>query len=225
MAPSPSLLIIAHRGASALRPEHTLAAYEKAIDDGADFIEPDLVMTRDGVLITRHENAIGGTTDVATRPEFADRRATRAIDGETTTDWFSDDFSLAEIRTLRARERLPMMRGTAFDGHFEVPTFEQVIALVERKSREYKRSIGLIPEIKHSSYHHTRGLDPEQTLVDALQRHAYTRQASIGIQSFEVGNLQRLRSLLGDRANVFLVQLIGAPDQRPVDRINAADTY
>lgn len=218
-------LIIAHRGASALRPEHTLAAYEKAIDDGADFIEPDLVMTRDGMLIARHENAIGGTTDVATKPEFASRRTERTIDGETSSDWFTEDFTLAEIATLRARERLPEMRGTAFDGRFDVPTFEQIITLAERKSREKKRTIGLIPEIKHSSHHHMRGLDPEQALVDALQRHAYTRNVPVGVQSFEVGNLQRLRSLLGDRPNVFLVQLIGAPEQRPADRAGHSQTY
>ncbi len=223
LAQSATPLIIAHRGASALRPEHTLAAYEKAIDDGADFIEPDLVMTRDGILIARHENAIGGTTDVATKPEFASRQTERVIDGETSTDWFTEDFTLAEIATLRARERLPAMRGTAFDGQFGVPTFEQIIALAERKSREKKRTIGLIPEIKHSSHHHGRGLDPEQALVDVLQRHAYTGKAPIGIQSFEVGNLQRLRSLLGDRPNVFLVQLIGAPAQWPADRSAAAD--
>ena len=211
-------LVIGHRGASALRPEHTLAAYEKAIDDGADFIEPDLVMTRDGVLVARHENAIGDTTDVATHPEFAARRTTRTIDGETRTDWFVEDFSLAELATLRARERLPALRSTAFDGRYGVPTFDEIVALAERRSTGRARPIGLIPEIKHSSHQHARGLDPEQALLDAIERHAYLRHAPLGVQSFEVSNLRRLHALLETRHNVFLVQLVGAPQEVPADR-------
>ena len=215
--------VIAHRGASALRPEHTLAAYAKGIADGADFVEPDLVMTRDGVLIARHENAIGGTTDVAARAAYADRRTTREIDGESVTDWFSEDFTLAEIRGLRARERLPHLRGTAHDGMHGVPTLAEIIALVERASSVRGRLIGLIPEIKHSSHFHARGLDPEQALLDTLGEHAFARRTPFGIQSFEVANLRRLHAMLRAHANVFLVQLIGQPHDAPFDRVLARD--
>jgi glycerophosphoryl diester phosphodiesterase len=216
-------LVIAHRGASALLPEHTLAAYQKAIEDGADFIEPDLVMTRDGVLVARHDNVLGSTTDVAAHAAFASRRTTRTIDGETATDWFVEDFSLAEIRLLHARERLPEMRGTAHDGVHGVPTFAEIVALVERETQARGRTIGLIPEIKHSSHHHARGLDPERALVAAIGEHAVLRRVPLGIQSFEVGNLRRLHDLLGDHANVFLVQLVGAPDDAPADRVLAVE--
>ena len=208
--------VIAHRGASALRPEHTLEAYAKAIADGADFIEPDLVMTRDGVLIARHENSIGGTTDVAAHDDFAARRTTRDIDGEPATDWFSEDFTLAEIKRLRARERLPHMRGTAHDGIHAVPTLAEIIALVERANRTGARTVGLIPEIKHSTHLHARGLDPEQALATAIRENAFAQRVPFGIQSFEVANLHRLRTLLHGYANVFLVQLIGEPRHMPV---------
>src|SRR5580658_990299 len=135
--PASKILVIAHRGASGERPEHTLASYELAIEEGADYIEPDLVMTRDGVLIARHENEIGGTTDVAAHPGFASRRRTQTIDGETMTGWFTEDFTLAEIRTLRARERLPELRprNCAFDGQFMVPTFDEIMQLAVDASR------------------------------------------------------------------------------------------
>ncbi len=218
-------LVIGHRGASALRPEHTLAAYAKAIEDGADFIEPDLVLTRDGVPIARHENEIGGTTDVADRAEFADRRTTRDIDGEPVTGWFTEDFSLAELRTLHARERLPQLRSTAHDGRYGVPTFAEVIELAARLSRQKGRTIGVIPELKHPSHFRALGFDPEQAALKVIRRHAYTRRAPVGIQSFEIDSLKRLRGLLGTQGdNVFLVQLVGAPDQRPWDRVLAGDT-
>ena len=145
------MLIIAHRGASGDRPEHTLAAYELAIDQGADYIEPDLVPTADGVLVARHENEISGTTDVADHPEFAGRRTTKLIDGEEVTGWFTEDFTLAELRTLRARERLPEIRpqNTAYDGLYQVPTLAEIITLVRAKEAETGRTIGLYPEIKH----------------------------------------------------------------------------
>ncbi|HNR91183.1 MAG TPA: glycerophosphodiester phosphodiesterase family protein [Dokdonella sp.] len=216
-------LVIAHRGASALRPEHTLVAYDKAIDDGADFIEPDLVMTRDGVLVARHDNALGDTTDVAAHPGFAARRTTRTIDGEILTDWFVEDFSMAELATLRARERLPRLRSTAFDGQYAIPTFDSIVALVERRSLGRSRPLGLIPEIKHSSHHHACGLDPEQALLDAIARHAFLRCAPLGVQSFEVGNLQRLAARIAAWPNVFLVQLVGAPADVPADRRLAGD--
>ena len=147
-------LIIAHRGASGLRPEHTLAAYELAIDQGADFIEPDLVPTKDDILVARHENEIGGTTDVAAHPEFADRRVTKSIDGQAVTGWFTEDFTLAELKTLRARERLPQLRpaNTAYDGRFTIPTLTEIVALAQRRSAKTGRTIGIYPETKHPTY-------------------------------------------------------------------------
>src|SRR5688572_30170036 len=144
-------IVIAHRGASGERPEHTLAAYELAIEQGADFIEPDLVVTSDGVLVARHENEISGTTDVADRPEFAGRQTTKTIDGREVTGWFAEDFTLAELRTLRARERVPHLRpaNTRYDGLYVVPTLAEVIALVRAIEADSGRRIGLYPELKH----------------------------------------------------------------------------
>jgi glycerophosphoryl diester phosphodiesterase len=204
-------LVIAHRGASALLPEHTLAAYARAIADGADVVEPDLVCTRDGVLVARHEDEIGGTTDVARHPEFADRHATRTIDGKAVTGWFASDFTVAEIKTLRARERLPHLRSTAHDGQFEVPTWDEIVALVAACGRR----VGLMPEVKHPSYFRARGLALEERLLERLDAHPYTRDAPVVIQSFETGNLRRLRPPLASRANVRLMQLVGAPHRAP----------
>jgi glycerophosphoryl diester phosphodiesterase len=176
-------IVIAHRGASALRPEHTLASYELAIELGADYIEPDVVATRDGVLVARHENEISGTTDVAARPEFAARRAVKEIDGRERAGWFTEDFTLAELRTLRARERLPELRGTAFDGRFEIPTLEEVIALAARAG------VGVYPETKHPSYFAAIGLALEPPLLAALDGFG----GPVFIQSFEAGNLRALR--------------------------------
>ena len=211
--------VIAHRGASALLPEHTLEAYAKAIADGADFIEPDLVMTRDGVLVARHENEIGATTDVADHPEFAHLRTRRNIDGLPVEGWFVEDFSIDELLTLRARERLPELRGTQHDGRYRVPMFDEVVQLVADAASREGRSVGMVPEIKHSSHFHARRLDPEQALLSALRAHEYTQRVPVGVQSFEVANLRRLRGMLdaaGTR-NVFLVQLLGAPDTSPYD--------
>ncbi|GAA3685557.1 MULTISPECIES: glycerophosphodiester phosphodiesterase [Acetobacter] len=192
LAPRP--LVFAHRGASALRPEHTLASYAKAIADGADYIEPDLVMTKDGVMVCRHESNIAETTDVALRPEFADRRRTTIIDGKTTTGWFTTDFTLAELKTLRAKERLGRLRvhNTRYDGHFAIPTFEEMIDFVAAESAACGRVLGLIPEIKHSTYFHTLGFDPEALFLRILVANEYTRTAPLEIQSFETGNLQRI---------------------------------
>lgn len=216
--------VIAHRGASALRPEHTLAAYAKAIDDGADFIEPDLVMSADGVLIARHENEIGSTTDVASRPEFASRRRTARIDGVDVTGWFCEDFTLDELRTLRARERLPALRSNAFDGHFGIPTLTDIITLAADAAAATGRRVGLIPEIKHPTYFQTLGLGMETALLDILQAHPYTRSAPVEIQSFEVGNLRRLRHGLNTRGigNVTLLQLLGDADACPFDHAGDA---
>jgi glycerophosphoryl diester phosphodiesterase len=209
--------VIAHRGASALRPEHTLAAYAQAIADGADFIEPDLVSTRDGVLVARHDNELGLTTDVAAHPEFAARRAARVVDGHPLEGWFVEDFTLAELRTLRARERLPQVRSTAFDGQFGLATFDEIVALVAAEAGAQGRLVGLIPEIKHPSYFRARGLPVEERLLAALRAHAYTRTAPVVIQSFELGNLRWLRERLGDLPNVRLLQLLGAPAAAPAD--------
>ncbi|MDO1529223.1 glycerophosphodiester phosphodiesterase [Fulvimonas sp. R45] len=215
---APRVQVIAHRGASALRPEHTLAAYAQAIADGADCIEPDLVMTRDGVPVARHENAIGDTTDVAAHPEFAARRCRRSIDGEPREDWFTEDFTLAELKTLRARERLPALRGTRFDGQFEVPTLDEIIALAAAASARLGRRIGLVPEIKHGTHFRRIGLSLEPVLLDALAAHPYTRVAPVEIQSFEVGNLRWLRERLGRRhSNIRLLQLLDEPAMQPYD--------
>lgn len=213
--------LIAHRGASALRPEHTLAAYALAIEHGADAIEPDLVMTRDGVLVARHENALSDSTDVAARPEFASRRARKQVDGVWVEDWFTEDFTLAELKTLRAVERLPALRSTAWDGQFEVPTFDEVIALVAAESATRGRDIGLVPEIKHPTYFAGLGLAMEQPLLDALAAHDYTRGAPVVIQSFETANLRALRAKLPREGNVRLLQLIGAPEAAPFDTVHA----
>ena len=210
------MLIIAHRGASGERPEHTLAAYERAIDQGADFIEPDLVPTRDGVLVARHENEISGTTDVATRPEFADRRTTRMIDGQEITGWFTEDFTLAELRSLRARERLPHVRpaNVRFDGLYQVPTLAEVIALARAKEAEIGRRIGLYPEIKHPAYFAAIGHDLATMLVSQLHQAGYRNADDpVFIQSFEVTPLQRLATLTELR----LVQLIEVPESSPAD--------
>lgn len=217
MAERPAPIIIAHRGASGERPEHTLEAYRLAIAQGADFIEPDLVLTRDGVLVARHENEIGGTTNVADHPEFADRRTTRVIDGETFTGWFTEDFTLAELRTLRARERLPQLRpqNTAYDGQYLIPTFDEILALARDESARTGRTIGVYPETKHPSYFAGLGLPHEAPLLAALARFGHTSAAApVFIQSFEVGNL----IALNQRTDVRLVQLIsdsGAPADRP----------
>jgi len=222
---APRVEVIAHRGASALRPEHTLAAYAQAMLDGADWIEPDLVMTRDGVLVARHENAIGGTTDVASHPEFAERRARKSMDGEMTDDWFVEDFTLSELKTLRARERLPTLRGTRFDGQFAIPTLDEIIALVASESAARCRRIGLIPEIKHGTYFRGIGLPMEDALLAALAAHPYTRTAPVEIQSFETGNLRYLRERLGSTpANVRLLQLLDAADMQPFDVVVAGGT-
>jgi glycerophosphoryl diester phosphodiesterase len=200
-------IVIGHRGASGYRPEHTLASYELAIDMGADYVEPDLVMTLDGVLVCRHENEIGGTTNVASHPEFAARQTTKVIDGVNTTGWFTEDFTLAELKTLRAKERIPGIRpqNTQYDGLFEVPTFQEMVNLVRAKEAQTGRTIGIYPEIKHSTFQHALGLDPEQALVTALNANGYTGpDAPVFIQSFEVGNLQRLNTM----TDVPLVQLL-----------------
>ncbi len=214
-------VVIAHRGASGYRPEHTLAAYRLAIRMGADYVEPDLVPTKDGVLVARHENEISGTTDVAGRPEFADRRTTKVIDGRQVTGWFTEDFTLAELKNLRAVERLPEVRpdNTRYDGMFEVPTFDEVLELVREESRNEGRRIGVYPETKHPTYFDSLGLSLEEPLVEALRRHRMDRARSkVVIQSFETANLRELSAMVA----VPLVQLINR-DGRPFDFVASGD--
>jgi glycerophosphoryl diester phosphodiesterase len=198
-------IVIAHRGASGHRPEHTLEAYRLAVEMGADYIEPDLVATKDGVLIARHENEIGGTTDVADR--FPDRRRQKTIDGQSLAGWFTEDFTLAEIKTLRARERLPF-RSHDYDGRFQIPTFAEVIALAQQLGAARKRPVGVYPETKHPSYFRSIGLPLEEPLLAALEKHGWnTREAPVFIQSFEQANLRELRK----KTRVRLVQLAATP--------------
>ena len=196
-------LVIAHRGASAYRPEHTIAGYRLAIEMGADYIEPDLVSTKDGKLVARHENEIGGTTNVADHPEFLDRRRTKVIDGTSLTGWFTEDFTLAELKTLRAKERIPQLRpaNTAFDGLYEIPTLQEVIDLAEREG------VGIYPETKHPSYFDSIGLSLEEPLVATLKANGLDkRNSKVFVQSFEVSNLEELNRTI----DVRLVQLSSA---------------
>lgn len=206
--PPPGLpVIIAHRGASAERPEHTLAAYRKAIEEGADFIEPDLVATKDHVLVARHENEISGTTDVAARAEFAGRKRVQTIDGERFEGWFTEDFTLAELKTLRAKERLPQLRpqNMAFDGQEAVPTLDEIIALAKEASARTGRVIGIYPETKHPTHFRKLGLPLEPVLLAALAAAGWTKASDpVFIQSFEVDNLKALRG----QTEVRLVQLM-----------------
>jgi glycerophosphoryl diester phosphodiesterase len=220
----PQPIVIAHRGASGYAPEHTLASYFIAIQQGADYIEPDLVMTRDGVLVARHENEISGTTDVADRSQFAARRTTKVVDGASVTGWFTEDFLLEELKTLRARERIPELRpgNTRLDGRLEIPTLEEILALA-RGVEEMRRvragqlglapppPVGVYPETKHPSYFAGLGLAMEERLVAALERYGYRgADGRAFLQSFETGNLRALRRM----TRLPLVQLIeasGAP--------------
>ncbi|GAB3507744.1 glycerophosphodiester phosphodiesterase [Phytohabitans suffuscus] len=213
--------VIGHRGASGYRPEHTLEAYRLAIAAGADYIEPDLVSTKDGVLVARHENEISGTTDVSTKPEFAGRRATKTIDGVAVTGWFTEDFTLAELKTLRAKERLPQVRptNTAFDGTLEIPTFQEVIDLAKAESRRHGRTIGVYPETKHPTYFQDIGLPLEEPLVRILKRNGLTgKRDAVIVQSFETANLRKLDKLI----DVKLAQLINASG-KPYDFVVAGD--
>jgi glycerophosphoryl diester phosphodiesterase len=224
--------VIAHRGASGYVPEHTLAGYFIAIQQGADYVEPDLVITSDGALVARHENEIGGTTDVASHPEFAARKATKNIDGVLVTGWFTEDFTLAELKTLRARERLPQLRAanTRYDGEFSIPTFEEVLDLVaaaDAQRAENARNaslpapprIGIYPETKHPSYFAKLGLHFDERMLEALSRHGYSKRTDpVFLQSFEVANLKALRR----HTDLPLVQLV-APEGQPFDFTLAGD--
>jgi glycerophosphoryl diester phosphodiesterase len=212
----PHPLVIAHRGASGHRPEHTLAGYALAIAMGADYIEPDLVSTKDGVLVARHENEIGGTTDVATK--FASRKAAKVVDGDTVRGWFTEDFTLAELKTLRAKERLSF-RSHAYDGQFAVPTFDEVLTLADTAGKRRGRVVGVYPETKHPTYFRAIGLPLEPKLLATLKAHGLDRRdAPIFIQSFEVGNLRALAT----QTRVRLVQLVSG-GERPYDFVVSGD--
>jgi glycerophosphoryl diester phosphodiesterase len=207
----PRPLVIAHRGASGERPEHTRSAYRLAVEQGADFIEPDLVITKDGHLVARHENEIGGTTDVGAKTEFAARKATKVIDGQSVEGWFTEDFTLAELKTLRCRERLPQLRpgNTAHDGHDLIPTFDEVCAIAR------DMGVGVYPEMKHPRYFASIGLPFEQRMADALKANNLdSAEAKVFVQCFEVAPLKTLRPLTKAK----LVQLIdseGSPADAP----------
>ncbi|WP_027190033.1 glycerophosphodiester phosphodiesterase [Fundidesulfovibrio putealis] len=217
MAASKAPIVIGHRGACGYRPEHTLASYELAIEMGADFIEPDLVSTKDGVLVARHENEISGTTDVAEK--FPARKATKTIDGQKVEGWFTEDFTLAELKTLRAKERLEF-RDHSHDGKYEVPTFQEVIDLAKKQSQAKGRTIGIYPETKHPSYFRSIGLGLEVPLVKALKAAGWDKADSpVFIQSFEIQNLKDMHTMI----NVPLVFLYDEPDMRPYDFVVAND--
>jgi glycerophosphoryl diester phosphodiesterase len=214
--------IYGHRGAAGYRPEHTLGSYRTGARLGADYIEPDLVSTKDGVLVARHEPAIGATTDVANHPEFASRRTTKVIDGVTfANDWFTEDFTLAELKTLRAKERLPdiRQRNTIYDGRYSIPTFQEVIDLRDRLSAQLHRKIGLIPELKHSTYFASIGLPLERPFVQTLRRDRLDGgRGKVAVQSFEIANLKALDRVL---PRVPLVQLFDAKTRKPGDVLAA----
>jgi glycerophosphoryl diester phosphodiesterase len=214
-------LIIAHRGASGERPEHTLAAYERAIDQGADYIEPDLVVTKDLQLVARHENELSGTTDVASRPEFEDRRRTKTVEGQVVAGWFSEDFTLAELRTLRARERVPGIRpdSATFDGLYQVPNFAEIVALVRAKEAETGRTIGLYPELKHPTLMlQQEGIDMVDLMVTQLRRHDLDRaDARVFVQIFEIAPLKRLRARVKTPL-ILLISSEGGPYDEPAMR-------
>jgi glycerophosphoryl diester phosphodiesterase len=216
-------IVIGHRGASGYLPEHTLAGYALAVFQGADFIEPDLVSTKDGHLVARHENVLDGTTDVASRPEFADRQTTKSIDGLPVTGWFSEDFTLAEIKQLRAIERIPGTRpaNARLDGQLEVPTLQEVIDLAQALEKVTGRRIGIYPETKHPTYFDSIGLSMEEPLVEILHKNGYEgKRDRVFIQSFEISNLKDLRR----RTNISLIQLFGSGGARPYDVVAAGGT-
>lgn len=200
-------IVIAHRGASGYVPEHTLAAFAMAILQGADFIEPDLVVTKDGHLIARHDNVLDSTTDVSSKPEFAGRKTTKTVDGAAVTGWFSEDFTLEEIKTLRAVERIPGVRpaNARFDGQFEIPTLQEIVDLAQAYEKFLGHRIGLYPETKHPTYFDRLGLPLEEPLVKVLHRNGYEgRKARVFIQSFEINNLRKLKNM----TRIPLVQLL-----------------
>ncbi len=221
-------VLLGHRGACALRPEHSLGSYAKAIADGADYIEPDLVVTKDGVLVARHENNIAETTDVADHAEFAARRTTKVVDGVSQTGWFTEDFTLDELRTLRCKERMTgdglRVESHSYDGVFRILTLAEIADFLAAESAARGRNVGLIPEIKHSTYFAGIGLPMEERFVRELNASKVFATAPIIVQSFEIANLKALHAILGDRPNVQLMQLIDDDGLRPADVVKAGGT-
>ena len=214
-------LVIGHRGASGYLPEHTLESYRRAVELGADFIEPDLVATKDGVLVARHEPNITSTTDVSTRAEFASRKTKKVVDGVEEEGWFASDFTLAEIKTLRAVQ--PMAeRDQSFNGRFQIPTLEEVLDLAKTEGAKAGRTVGVYPETKHPTYHVNLGLQLEDRLLAILAKYGYTTKASpVIVQSFEVSNLKYLRT----KTQVRLVQLVDADDVNPDGTMSLVAPY
>ncbi|WP_406306037.1 glycerophosphodiester phosphodiesterase [Streptomyces sp. NBC_00885] len=218
----PSPTIIGHRGASGYRPEHTLGSYQLALDLGAHVIEQDLVPTKDGHLVCRHENDITGTTDVAAHPEFASRKTTKSVDGVSLTGWFTEDFTLAELKTLRAKERIPANRqeNTLYDGRWTIPTFEEVLRWAEKEGRRRGRPVWLHVETKHPTYFRGLGLGLEEPLARLLRRYGRDRRNSpVFLQSFEPSSIQRLAKLVSSPR----VVLLSGASSRPWDFVVAGD--
>ncbi|OQR61158.1 glycerophosphodiester phosphodiesterase [Streptomyces maremycinicus] len=215
--------IIGHRGASGYRPEHTFGSYQLALDLGADIVEAgDLVPTRDGHLVCRHEPEIGGTTDVADHPEFAGRRTTKVLDGVSTTGWFTEDFTLAELKTLRAVERIPANRphNTLYDGRWEIPTFEEVLRWQDEQTRKRGKQVWIYPETKHPTYFRKLGLGLEERVAKLLHKYGKDRKNSpVIVQSFEPSSIQRLNKLVDNP----LVVLLSGATSRPWDFVEAGD--
>lgn len=215
--------MIAHRGASGYRPEHTLAAYRLAAEQGADYLEPDLVATLDGVLVARHENEISGTTDVADHAVYADRRVTKVVGGTAVTGWFVEDFTYTELRRLKARERMPGLRAsnTAYDGHEHIPTFDEIVALARQESQRLGRTLGVYPEIKHPTHFRRLGLPLEELLAERLLALGLDRaDGRAVVQSFEPSSLRRLAVMTG----TLLVQLVDVSGA-PYDLAGSGRTY
>lgn len=214
-------LVIGHRGASGYLPEHTLESYKRAVELGADFIEPDLVATKDGVLIARHEPNITGTTDVSTRAEFANRKTKKMVDGVEEEGWFASDFTLAEIKTLRAIQ--PMAeRDQSHNGKYQIPTLQEVLDLAKSEGTKAGRTVGVYPETKHPTYHVSLGLKLEDRLLDVLAQYGYTSKTSpVIVQSFEVSNLKYLRT----KTQIRLVQLVDADDVNPDGTMSLVAPY
>ncbi|MGX5183666.1 glycerophosphodiester phosphodiesterase [Streptomyces avermitilis] len=219
----PKPTVIGHRGASGYRPEHTFGSYELALDLGAHVVEAgDLVPTKDGHLVCRHEPEIGGTTDVSAHPEFADRRTTKTLDGVATTGWFTEDFTLAELKTLRAVERIPAtrQRNTIYNGRWEIPTFEEVLRWQDEQTRKRGRQVWIYPETKHPTYFRKLGLGLEERVAKLLRKYGKDKKNSpVIIQSFEPSSIQRLNKLVGNP----LVVLLSAANTRPWDFVEAGD--
>ena len=214
-------LVIGHRGAAGYLPDQTLEGYKKAIEMGADFIEPDLVATSDGVLVARHEPNITGTTDVAQRPEFANRKTKKTVDGVEEEGWFVSDFTLAELKTLRAIQPFAD-RDPQFNGQFQIPTFVEVLDLAKAEGAKAGRTVGVYPETKHPTYHASLGLPLEDRLLATLATYGYTTKASpVIVQSFEVANLKYLRS----KTQVRLVQLVDGNDLNADGSIDLTAPY